>query len=291
MITHESDTDSRLIVWGHELDARDVSAEQLAYLGTLPRGVPDVNWIWQEMNRIWRDVGLDNARPLKHQADKVAQFYSHPIWLVNGLFTAVDPESARHRAAIAAHIKMLNASTIADYGGGFGELALSVVRHHPASRVTVIEPYPSQVGLRRLAGVQQIDVQPDLSGGPYDAVLAQDVLEHVDDPIALAYDLARGVRRGGHLIVANCFHPMIDCHLPATFHLRYTFDHIMRAMGLVFCGKVQGATNARVFRVDRQPSLMKARAAESVSRAGAGQLLNALASALWRVRQTLAGQS
>jgi len=290
MTTSNSRACSRLRVWGHELDPKDLTSPEMRYLSTLPEPMPDVSWVWQEMNRVWREVGLDNTRPLKEQAEKVGCFYSHPIWLVNGLFTAADRQSAGHRTAIALHLTTLKPETVADYGGGFGELALTIARHNPDSRVTVVEPYPSRVGLSRLAGVAQIDVQPDLSRGPYDVVLAQDVLEHVDDPIALAHDLARSVRKGGHLIVANCFHPMIDCHLPQTFHLRYTFDHVMRRMGLVSCGKVPGAPNARVFQVNQTPAFTKARAAERVSRAGLGQALNALGATVWRLQQALARQ-
>lgn len=288
MTTSNSRACTRLRVWGHDLDPKDLTSQQMRYLSTLPESLPDVTWVWQEMNRVWREVGLDNTRSLKDQTEQVSRFYSHPIWLVNGLFTAADGQSARHRKAIALHLTTLNAATVADYGGGFGELALTIARHNPDIRVTVVEPYPTQVGLSRLAGVAQIDVQPDLSRGPYDVVLAQDVLEHVDDPVALAHDLARSVRRGGHLVVANCFHPMIDCHLPQTFHLRYTFDHVMRCMGLVSCGKVPDAPNARVFRVGQTPSLAKARAAERISSAGLGQALNVIGDSFWRLQQAMA---
>lgn len=282
-----STAETYLTVWGQTLDRRDLTTQQIAYLRALPDPIPDVSWVWHEMNRVWREIGLDNTRPLRDQSDKVAEFYSHPIWLVNGLFTAADPQSSGHRVAIAQYLTSLHAKTIADYGGGFGELALTIARHNLASHITVVEPYPTKVGLRRLAGVDNVSLQADLSQGPYEVVLAQDVLEHVDDPIGLAHQLAQSVRMDGYLILANCFHPMIDCHLPPTFHLRYTFDHVMRIMGLHYNGKVPGAPNARIFKVSATPSLPRARMAESISKAGLGQTFNLLGDLLWRARQAL----
>ena len=49
------------------------------------------------------------------------------------------------------------------------------------------------------------------------------------------------VKVGGYLIIANCFYPIIKCHLPLTFHLRYTFDKFAIAMGLDVIGNCTGS--------------------------------------------------
>jgi hypothetical protein len=55
------------------------------------------------------------------------------------------------------------------------------------------------------------------------------------------------VRPGGHLFIANCFYPVILCHLPCTFHLRYSFDNFCRALGLEVLGPCEGS-HATIYR-------------------------------------------
>ena len=40
------------------------------------------------------------------------------------------------------------------------------------------------------------------------------------------------VKINGMLIIGNNFYPVIKCHLPSTFHFRYTFKYFARIMGL-----------------------------------------------------------
>lgn len=215
------------------------------------------------MDRVWEEYGLDNTKPLESQA--VEEFYSHPIWLVNGVFTALDTVSVEHRASIARCLADIGASDIADYGGGFGELAFAVRRVIPDARITIIEPYPTQVSMERLSRIGSIDVRSNVGYG-YDAVVAQDVLEHVEDPVGLAYEIADSVREGGEVIFANCFRPVIKCHLPCTFHLKHTFRFVMSLMGLRYNGKVEGAAHA--LRFERRGNLNRSsgRRAEHISK-------------------------
>ena len=82
----------------------------------------------------------------------------------------------------------------------------------------------------------------------YDVVIVQEVLEHIEDPISLAYDLGCAVKFGGFVIFANCFSPVILCHLPCTFYLRHTFILLMRFLGFKYVGVVEGADHALVFK-------------------------------------------
>ena len=79
----------------------------------------------------------------------------------------------------------------------------------------------------------------------FDIVVAQDVLEHVEQPVDLAMEIAGAVRPGGTVALANHFEPVIACHLPRTFHLLHTFRFVMRAFGLRYQGVIEGADHAQ----------------------------------------------
>src|ERR1035438_4086815 len=230
---------SPISVWGFEIPDAGLSPQEIEYLRTMPRELPTIEWFWKEMDRVWCDLHLNNRLSLS--AQPIGEFYMHPVWLINGIFAALDPASSRHRRAIAAWLDQRGAKRIADYGGGFGELACAIVRVISDASISIIEPYPSKAGLERIRQEPRIRIVPDLSEHDYDAIIAQDVLEHVEDPISLAHLLASSVRDGGHVIFANCFLPVMKCHLPSNFHLRHTFRWVMKAMGLRYIGRVAGA--------------------------------------------------
>lgn len=82
----------------------------------------------------------------------------------------------------------------------------------------------------------------------YDAAITQSVLEHVENPIETAFKIASNVREGGLVIFADCYWPVIKCHLPSTFYLRHTFKFIMKKMGLDFVGRIPNAEHALIFK-------------------------------------------
>jgi len=236
------------------------------------------------MDRIWNIYGLDNRSPLSGQA--IADFYQHPVWLMNGIFTQLDPESAQHRRAIAKYLRDASIHNLADYGGGFGELALAITETDRNTKVSIIEPYPSHAGLERIKDKCCIQFQSGLSGECFEAIIAQDVLEHVEDPIELAWQIAGSVQENGLVIFANCYHPFILCHLPRTFHLRHSFRWIMRTMGLKYIGVVDGAPHAQIFKRKGALFLRRARFFETCSRL-LGPAINRIFGSLSRIRQRL----
>lgn len=269
-------------IWGYSIPKAWITQREADYLKGLPQALPTVEWVWAEMDRIWHEIGLDNSRPLTGQP--IGEFYRHPVWLMNGIFTALDPVSNGHREAIARYLAKTGAKVVADYGGGFGELARAVTGVAPGMEVSIIEPYPSRVGLERVQNEARIQFVSDLSGGHYDAIVAQDVLEHVEDPIGLASEIAGAVREGGIVLFANCFYPCIECHLPATFHLRHTFPTVMKALGLSYLGTVVGATHAQAFERAGRRDLARARHAERISRI-LGPLLNTARETMSRTKR------
>jgi 2-polyprenyl-3-methyl-5-hydroxy-6-metoxy-1,4-benzoquinol methylase len=271
-------------IWGVDIPIDILGPAERSYLNSLPASVPSVAWLWNEMDRIWDAGGLDNALPLSEQ--NVRDFYQHPVWLVNGIFTAVDPISKAQREAIAHYIATLNAQCIADYGGGFGEMAIRLHKLLPEASITIIEPYPSPVGIARLSAYPNIHFAGALQNDGFDVVIVQDVLEHVEDPVRLAYEISQAVKIGGRVIFANCFYPVIKCHVPSTFYLRYTFKFVMRRMGLDFIRSIDGAEYAQVFQRNSELDYAAAIQAGKVSRV-AGYFLNRVRGVMWRLRRKL----
>lgn len=227
-----------------------------------------------EMDGVWEMVGLNNRLPLSTQMAAVAAFYSHPVWILNGLFSEYDLVSNLHRKAIAQCIRELEGKKIADYGGGSGVLARFVAEELPSADVQIIEPYASTIFVDRLKYLSSVKFVSKLNHG-YDVVIAQDVLEHVDNPINLAVDLIEATRMGGFLIFANSFYPDIKCHLPATFYLRHTFTGLMKYAGLAFVGRVHGAEHALVFKRVTQVNHQALGAAAKIAKL-VGPILNFL---------------
>lgn len=280
MVSHQALT-QEVVIWGVSLPTVALQQADINYLGkvaSLER--PPVEWMWQEMDRVWDALGLENRVALQGQA--IGDFYSHPVWVVNGVFSAVDPVSVQHRNSIAAFVSRIGVERVADYGGGFGELALRLSAVAPKIRIDIVEPYPSKLGMLRVEGkagiqfVNEFDVQ-------YDFVIAQDVLEHVEQPLELTKQMVQATKLGGYLIFANCFYPVIKCHLPSTFYLRHTFSWVVRSMGLKFEGRVDGANHALVFKrvgnLDRNMCILLSSIAKLV-----GPLLNIMIPILGSIR-------
>ena len=62
---------------------------------------------------------------------------------------------------------------------------------------------------------------------------------NVPDPIGLAVTTAAHLRIGGTYFMANCFQPVIACHLPQLNHLSIGWDHVMSAMGMIPRDKIR----------------------------------------------------
>lgn len=241
--------------WSLKIDCDELVSDHVSYIKSLPDKIPSISWVWSEMDRVWDDCGLDNSIPIKKQ--NVGSFYSHPVWIMNGLFTEVDPDSKKHRESIAEYFQRNNLFLIADYGGGSGVLAKAMIEKNVKFDVDIVEPFAFVFFKDRMKNLSSVSYVSDFRN-EYDAAIAQDVLEHVDDPIETAYNICNNVKVDGFIVFANCFHPHIRCHLPPTFYLRHTFKWVMRRMGLDYVGRVPGAEHALVFRKTRSLSLNKA---------------------------------
>jgi SAM-dependent methyltransferase len=214
----------------------------------LYQGFPSLQQLWQLMDEQWHAHGCD---PFQMDG-RVSAFYLHPVWVLNGLFIEQDPESLDYRQAFSAWVTQQGPERVADFGGGFGGLARLIGQALPEALVEVVDPHPHPAAIALAADTSNVRFVPELTG-EYDLLIATDVFEHVPDPIALAASTASHLRIGGRFLIANCFAPVIACHLPQLFHLSIGWDEAMRVMGLQPLEKVQyGRAYARTSDLDEQ---------------------------------------
>jgi len=238
--------EKQLNVWGEYVPREIFSRAELDYIQPFADSpLPSLEQIWEEMDRVWDNFGLDNRVALGKQ--NIAAYYSHPVWTLNAFYTGADPVSVGHRQCIAQYISNLDPGRVADYGGGGAELARTLSSAVSQASIEIVEPYPSALGKYRVHELRNVKFVDRLDG-EYDVIVAQDVLEHVENPILVAEAIAAALRPGGTVIFANCFRPVIKCHLPRTFHLKLSFRHILKLGGLEFLGVVKGAEHAEIFR-------------------------------------------
>ena len=196
---------------------------------------PALEDIWVAMDRVWDNIGCNN---LNFNCDKINQFYSHPIWLFNGLWIETDELSMQHRHAISDYIVKQGFRKVIDYGGGYATLARLIVNKEPSICVDIFEPYPTQYALEVTKSFTGINFIDEIDG-KYDCLVSTDVLEHVEDPLSIFKKMIDSVQLNGYLLIANNFYPVIKCHLPTTFHLRFTFNKFAAIMGLDVIGRCE----------------------------------------------------
>lgn len=207
-----------------------VEKKQLENLINRLDGNPSIRQIWLLMDAIWKECGCHRGHTPSPEA--LSQFYGHPIWLLNGIFSEQDPVSVSHRSHIVQMAYNLSPKVIVDFGGGSGTLACLLAAKLPSSTISIFEPFPSPYTVRKCHQYSNIEFLYEMTPLSTDLLVCIDVLEHVSNPLELLASMISTVVIGGHLIIANNFHPVISCHLPSTFHLRYTFNFFCRVYGL-----------------------------------------------------------
>ena len=192
-------------------------------------GSLDLESLWGLMDQVWFEVGCA-SRPFRQES--LEEFYKHPVWALNGIFIEHDPDSMDHRRAFAKALSAFKPQQVLEVGGGFGTLARLMSQESPDAQISLFEPYPSQCMLSLCGQNPQIKFVAEFESDAYDMLVCTDVLEHVLKPLDLLVTMIAAVQVGGYLLIANCFEPVIACHLPSTFHLRYSFDDFCSRLGL-----------------------------------------------------------
>ena len=108
-----------------------------------------------------------------------------------------------------------------------------------------IRPHPSKYAIEEIKRYPNIQYVAELSN--YDCLISTDVIEHVPDPLITFSQMIKSINMHGFLIIANNFSPVIKCHLPQTFHLKYTFNQFAKIMGLSVIGRLSGS-HALIFK-------------------------------------------
>ena len=237
--------------------------EQL--FASYPHNTLSVEQLWQMMDDVWDRLGCDNQNL---NWDKISAFYNHPVWILNGLFVEQDELSMKNRRCISDWIKLKKEEIrqVVDYGGGMGILAQLIAQTNPELKIDIYEPYPTEVAIQRLASYSTVNFLDHLQSNTYDCLISTDVLEHVLDPLILLAEMISSVRPQGYLIIANCFNPVIKCHLPQTFHLRYTFNLFTKLMGLKSLGHCFKSHATAYVKIEKTLNWEQIRQAEAISK-------------------------
>ena len=222
-------------------------------------GYPALEEVWQLMDEQWIAHGCDPERI----DERVTAFYKHPVWMLNGLFIEQHAQSLDNRRLFTDWVVSKAPERLVDFGGGFGGLARFIGKALPNAQVEVLEPHPHPAAIALATSTPNVRFVSELSG-EYDLLIATDVFEHVPDPIGLAADTAEHLRVGGQYLIANCFQPVILCHLPQLFYFNVAWDPTMLAMGLQPCERVQYG------RVYRREGAFNVTAARKVAECGRG---------------------
>jgi hypothetical protein len=226
-------------IGGIYIEEKNISQKDLSELQILllksSSSPPTVDDIWQLMDEVWDKLGCDNKNI---NWEKINEFYKHPIWILNGIFTEYDPASIHNRQAIAdwVFLNQHKISSCLDYGGGFGSLSRLVSDNSSEISIDIYEPHPTTVALSKSEKYYKVNYI-DTIEKHYDLLVSTDVLEHVPDPLKLLSEMVEYTNFEGYMILANCFYPDIKCHLPVTFHLRFTFNFFTKMMGLRSLGR------------------------------------------------------
>ena len=179
------------------------------------------------MDLAWEECGCNHSLGEK----ELMRFYSHPVWLLNGLFIEQHQESLGHRHSFTSFVAQLEPKRVADFGGGFGALARMLGTRCGQIKVEVIEPHPHPLAIELAKETANVRYVAELNG-EYDVIMATDVFEHVRDPIALVEKTSQHLVLGGHYLMANCFLPVIRCHLPENYHWHWSWPLAMQQMNL-----------------------------------------------------------
>ncbi len=263
-----------------DLDNKPLSEEEKAGVQTLldlqnPAITDDLEQIWYLMDKVWDSMGCDNEHL---DWEKISQYYAHPVWLLNGLFIESHDISTSNRKAIAHYIAQKGFKNICDYGGGFGTLAREIAKVCKDSRIYIYEPFPSEYGKKRIAEYDNIEFIDTLPKDTFDCLVSTDVLEHLENPLEVFYHMLESLQIGGQALMGNCFYPVIKCHLPRTFYLRYSFKYIAKGMGLRYDGVIDGAEYVQIYA--KNGEIRKA----SQLASGGGQILYSLMQCLEPLR-------
>jgi len=197
--------------------------------------------LWEIMDAVW-DQLYEKHKTISSVF--FSEFYGHPVWILNGIFSDLDLVSKRHRLIFSYYSLLVNSKYILDFGGGSGVLAKYIANMSFASAIDIYEPDPNYFFIKSIQN-SQIKFISTINKS-YDLIYCIDVLEHMTNPLLGVALISDSLKNKGHAVFANCFYPVIKCHLSDNFHFRYTFSIYCFCYGLIKVSALAG-THAYVF--------------------------------------------
>ncbi len=205
---------------------------------------PTIEELWRILDRVWEDMKVNGGN--QHS---LIDYYSHPIWLYNGLVTEVDQVSVKKRYEIVSVAKKFHPQSILDMGGGTGVLLKMAHEELPtALRLDLVDISTKLKGriceiLRPFGRIRVLDH----SAPPYDIVFSTEVMEHLPNPFQALSTVNHSLKRGGVLIGTWSFYPMIKAHLPANLCLARFFHRLIPLFGFRFLETVKNGSLIFIF--------------------------------------------
>lgn len=220
------------------------------YLSKFPELI-SIEKLWKEMDRVWLDC-LQKYE-FKLTENFFAEFYSHPIWCLNSIFSNIDSASRHNRKALIQAISHLQVETVVDMGGGYGVFLEMLKKECSKLKVILCEPYldkklESELSKKKIFFSRQIPLSADV-------YLFIDVLEHIVEPLSYLQRVIKSAKINSYFIFGNSFYPHIKCHLPSTFYLRHTFHLAAHLMGLSYVDKVKDAPYMKIYQLTYRSSI------------------------------------
>jgi ubiquinone/menaquinone biosynthesis C-methylase UbiE len=205
---------------------------------------PTIEELWGILDRVWEDMKVHGGN--QHSLN---DYYSHPIWLYNGLMMEVDQVCVKKRYEIVSLAKKFHPQSILDMGGGTGALLKIAHEELPTALKLDLVDISRKLkgciceGLRPFGRIRVLDC----SSPPYDIVFSTEVMEHLPNPFKALSAINHSLKPGGVLIGTWSFYPMIKAHLPGNLCLARFFHKFIPLFGFRLLEAVKNGSFIFIF--------------------------------------------
>jgi 2-polyprenyl-6-hydroxyphenyl methylase/3-demethylubiquinone-9 3-methyltransferase len=190
-----------MIFQGIEIDESKLSHDEIVeicrLLSSCHHQPPTLEEIWLIMDKVWHEIGCNQSDPFD---GKLEQYYKHPVWVLNSLFSEQDPSSQINRQEIVDWIvSKQDISNVLDFGGGMGSLARALAIALPNLDIKIYEPSPHPFALGLTQSHHNIRYTKTIES-EYDCIICLDVMEHLLSPLKTLKQLVESTKADGYLI-------------------------------------------------------------------------------------------
>ena len=204
--------------------------------------------VWREMDKQW-DIIFNNKN--LNLNSKLEAFYKHEVWELNAYLTSKDKIAVKHRKILIDYLKKSQPNLLLDYGGGKGILATMIDQNTNINQILIYEPYSG----KKID--KFINFKHSNTNLKFSAITCIDVLEHIPDPLKDIEKISRFLDSEGVAIFANCFYPVIKCHLFQNMWLRHLFPIVTWSFNLERQFTLKGARHICVYKKNNRLTNLK----------------------------------